>query len=240
MFKIFIAESILKQVIHHEEGQSDTTSAYLYRVMRELKRLYVASDAPDKEWAEQLKQQHGIMADYSKSTYIKNIPAHPDTVLQHPSALFILDLPSVEIQKIQKSYGVICMNAGQLNIRQLIDINDTHIVGEGEVFFKGWETVVKSVKSLPSNALLLTDRYLFSFNHPKAGDGIANVRDILNALLPQQFLGEYHVIVIFDNESKHSSYQFNDLATRLNKVKQALGRTFPITLEVQRYTLFSK
>ena len=89
------------------------------------------------------------------------------------------------------------------------------------------------MEKLPSNALLLTDRYLFAFRHSNAGDGLANIHDILNELLPQQFEGgDYHVTIVFDDRSKHSSYTFDEIATKLNRIKTQLGRNYPIMMEV--------
>ena len=115
----------------------------------------------------------------------------------------------------------------------LIDVNDIFISNVDERLDKGWDSVLDSVERLPSNALLLTDRYLFAFRHPNAGDGLANIREILNELLPLRFQGdEYHVTVVFDDKSKHASYSFDEIATKLNRIKKQLGRAYPIMMEV--------
>ena len=157
----------------------------------------------------------------------------PEVLLKNPSALYILDIPLSEAQAITRSYGVMCLSAEHPDISPLIDINDIHISNEREKLGRGWDTVLNSVEKLPSNALLLTDRYLFAFNKPNAGDGIANIHNILRELLPQQFQGgDYHVTVVFDNINKATSYTFNDIATQLNRIKQQLGRPYPIMMEV--------
>jgi hypothetical protein len=126
-----------------------------------------------------------------------------------------------------------CLSGDNPDISPLIDVNDIHISYEREKLGRGWDSVLDSVEKLPSNALLLTDRYLFAFRHPNAGDGIANIHDILEQLLPKQFNGgDYHVTVVFDNMAKHSSYTFNDIATQLNRLKQQLKRDYPILMEV--------
>lgn len=233
MFRIFIAESALKRVIETEGCKPEINRSYLYKVMRQLKKLYVSADAPDTVWAEGLRQQHQIIADYTKSDYIKGIKDHPETVLQNPSSLFILDIPITEAMKIRASYGVFCFSGENANIAQLIDTNDEHTTDEEEPLGNGWNTVLKSVKSLPSNALLLTDRYLFSAISPKNGNGIDNVRSILDTLLPEKFLGEYHVTIVFDNDSKNEKYvSFNEIVSQLNTVKQQLHRNYPINMEV--------
>lgn len=233
MFRIFIAETILKEIVETEGSKPEANRSYLYKVMKQLKKLYVSADIPDTEWKDELKQQHNILADYSKSDYIKGISEHPETVLQNPSSLFILDIPISEAIKIRTSYGVFCFSGENTNIAQLIDTNDEHTTDDNKPLGNGWSTVLKSVKTLPSNALLLSDRYLFSGYSAKSGNGIDNVRSILDTLLPEKFLGEYHVTIVFDNTNKNEGYgSFNDLAGQLNAIKPQLHRDYPINLEI--------
>lgn len=155
-----------------------------------------------------------------------------DDFLRHPSSLYVLDIPPSEAQRIRQSFGVCCLSARQPDLSMLIDTNDEHTTNEREPLGQGWHTVLQSLRHIPSNALLLTDRYLFSTVSARIGNGIANVHGILEVLLPQKFLGEYHVTVVFDVESMHSTYTFQDVATRLNRLKQSLHRDYPIQLEV--------
>ena len=235
MFNIFIAETILKQVIESEGKKPEASRSYLYKLMRMrlMKKVYVSADTPDTVWAKTLEEQHKIKADYSKSDYIRGIQEHPDTVLQYPSSLFILDIPLTDAINIQTSYGVICLCGENANINRLVDVNDEQTIGDQELLGNGWSTVLKSLKDIPSNALLLTDRYLFSGYYPKIGNGIDNVLSILDTLLPKKFLGEYHVTIVFDNESKNEKYtSFNEIVTQLSSVRLALHRDYPINMEI--------
>jgi len=158
---------------------------------------------------------------------------HPENVQKNPSSLYILNIAHTEALTIQRTYGVMCVSGDSPNISPLIDINDIHIAKEQEKLGRGWDTVLKSVETLPSNALLLTDRYLFAFRRPNAGDGIANIKDILSELLPKQFQGgNYHVTVIFDNMARDENYTFAEIAKLLEEVKQQVNRDYPITMEV--------
>lgn len=126
-----------------------------------------------------------------------------------------------------------CVSGDSPNITPLIDINDIHIAKEQEKLGRGWDTVLDSVERLPSNALLLTDRYLFAFRRPNAGDGIANIKDILSELLPKQFQGgNYHVTIIFDNMAKDENYSFDEISQLLEDLKQQLNCDYSITMEV--------
>ena len=209
MFKIIISEQFYGKIKQEEQGWAPQEQSYLYKL---------------------LQQQPVQLLSAAKTEELK---AHPENVLKNPSALYVLDLTPSEALAIKRLFGVMCLSTEQPDISPLIDVNDIHVSNEQEKLGRGWDSVLDSVETLPSNALLLTDRYLFAFRHPNAGDGIANIHDILDQLLPQQFLGgDYHVTIIFDNMAKHSSYTFNDIATQLNRLKQHLKRDYPIMMEV--------
>lgn len=203
MFNIVISDTIYNRIIASNEGSP-------------LHRL--------------LKQQPSRLL---SSADTENLKQHPEAVLKSPSSLYILDVQPAEALSIRRSFGVMCLSGDNPDITPLIDVNDIHISNEHEKLGRGWDSVLDSVEKLPSNALLLTDRYLFAFRHPNAGDGLANIHDILNELLPLQFEGgDYHVTIVFDDRSKHSSYTFDEIATKLNRIKTQLGRNYPIMMEV--------
>ena len=209
MFKVYISDAIHSKIVAAEEQKAVPSRSYLYKLLKQ--------------------QQVRTLT----STETEHLRTHPEEVLKDPSSLYILDITSAEALGIQKAHGVICLSGENPDISPLIDINDIHISSEKEKLGRGWDSVLDSVEHLPSNALLLADRYLFSFKQPHAGEGTANIRSILNELLPQQFHGgDYHVTIVFDNQSKHESYTFNDIATQLNRLKQQLNRNYPIMMEV--------
>lgn len=231
MFKIFIEATILKKIADSEKGNPKLAQSMLFRLLSQQKVVYVSST--EEAWIHAIGTEAKINADDSLAAYIEGLATHPETVLQNPSSLFILNIPIAEAERIQKLYGVLCISGDAVNISPLIDINDIHVSNEQERLGRGWDSVLDSVEALPSNALLLTDRYLFAFRHPNAGDGLANIKDILNQLLPRQFSGgDYHITVIFDNMAKHSTYTFDEIATKLNRIKTQLGRDYPIMMEV--------
>lgn len=209
MFKVYITESIYHNIITTEEQKPLSARSALYKM---------------------LSQQPVQLLDALSTARIKD---HNDEVLNNPSGLYILNVTNAEALAIRRNYGVLCLSGDNPDVSPLIDINDIHISDARQRLGRGWDSVLDSIENLPSNALLLTDRYLFAFLKATAGDGIANVRDIIDELLPRQFAGgDYHVTIIFNDESKHASYTFNEIATELNHVKQQLGRDYPIMMEV--------
>ena len=209
MFKVCISDAAYQRLVSAEEQKGTAGRSNLYKLLKQQPvQLLTASDHD-------------------------RYRTHPEEVLKNPSALHILDMTHTEALAIQKTYGVMCMSSDCPDISPLIDVNDIHISNERERLGRGWDSVLDSVEKLPSNALLLTDRYLFAFRSPDAGDGLSNIHDILNELLPQQFSGgDYHVTVVFDDMSKHKSYTFDEIATKLNRIKTQLHRDYPIMMEV--------
>lgn len=232
MFKVFIAENILRNIVKAESQRPNNSRSNLFKILRSAKNLYVTMDAPDLEWIKQLKDDFGLTADTTRTEYIKKIPTKPESVLKNPSSLFILDIPLAEAKKIQVEYGVICRSGVDTNISTLIDINDEHTTDKNKPLGRGWDTVLDSVEFLPSNALILTDRYLFKTTNAKYGNGFDNVRSILTELLPRELNTTYHITVVFDKDSIDALYDFQTIAKRLNDIKDELKRPYPITMEV--------
>ena len=63
MFKVFIAEKILRDIILAESRRSVNTRSNLFKILKSAKNLYVAMDAPDESWVKQLKNEYGLTAD---------------------------------------------------------------------------------------------------------------------------------------------------------------------------------
>lgn len=176
----------------------------------------------------QLDKMKVSIIDQDETTHYLN---NKKDVLKDPSALYILNITSVEALDIQRSYGVMCLSHENPNITPLIDINDVHVSSVGDPLGRGWDSVLDSVEKLPSNALLITDRYLFTSKYNNAGNGFINVHDILNQLLPHEFNGgKYYVTIVFD-DSKHQDYTFNEIASNLY-IQTTKLREYPIELEV--------
>lgn len=232
MFNVFIAEKILRSIIQAEGLRPKNSRTNLFKILRSAKNLYVAMDAPDEAWIKLLKGEYGLAADTTRTEYVKKIPAKPDSVLKNPSSLFILDIPLAEAKKIQMEYGVMCRSGMDTNVSALIDINDEHTTDKNEPLGRGWDSVLDSVEPLPSNALILTDRYLFKTTNARYGNGFDNVRSILSELLPHELNTTYHVTVVFDKENINALYDFQSIAKRLNDIKEELKRPYPITMEV--------
>ena len=205
MFKVYISESTYKSIT----GSATTGQSYLGKLLKQ-QPLQLLKEADTRRYKE-----------------------HPENVLKNPSALYILDITTAEALAIQKMYGVMCLSSDNPDISPLVDVNDYFKPSTEKRKFKGWDRVLDSVERLPSNALVLMDRYLFASRNKNKGDGLINVRQILNELLPWEFGGgDYHITIVFSVEDKHSSYSFTEIASKLNSIAHQLRSGYDIMVEV--------
>lgn len=204
MFKVYISESSYKGIT----GSSTTGQSLLCKLLKQ--------------------QPLQLLKEDDTKRYI----AHPENVLKNPSALYILDIPSADALAIQRMYGVICLSSGAPDITPLIDIYDEHTTEKKVPLGRGWDSVLDSVEYLPSNALILNDRYFFKTTNAVYGNGFDNIRSILTELLPRELNTKYHVIVIFDRDEIDSLYNFNSIAKRLHDIVLEFNKPYEIVTEV--------
>lgn len=204
MFKVYISESSYKGIT----GSSTTGQSLLYKLLKQ--------------------QPLQLLKEDDTKRYI----AHPENVLKNPSALYILDIPSADALAIQRMYGVMCLSSSAPDITPLIDIYDEHTTEKKVPLGRGWDSVLDSVEYLPSNALILNDRYFFKTTNAVYGNGFDNIRSILTELLPRELNTKYHVIVIFDRDEIDSLYNFNSIAKRLHDIVLEFNKPYEIVTEV--------
>lgn len=144
--------------------------------------------------------------------YINDIPKNASRVLENPNAVFLLNIKAKEAENIQNRYGVICQSIDAIDDDVLTkayeyDLSDGQQGVDWNVYFN------KSNHTLPSNALIICDRYIFSCDSKsdaKAAQdamnfGLSNIRCILNSLLPKKYHEEYNVLIIFDSSTFNQS-----------------------------------
>ena len=204
MFKVYISESSYKDIT----GSTTTGQSYLGKLLN--------------------KQPLQLLKEADTERY----KAHPEKVLNNPSALYILDISPADALAIQRMYGVMCLSSSAPDITPLIDVNDEHTTEKKVPLGRGWDSVLDSVEHLPSNALILNDRYLFKTTNAVYGNGFDNIRSILTELLPHELNTKYHIAVIFDRDEIDSLYNFNSIAKRLNDIALEFKKPYEIVMEV--------
>lgn len=220
MFKIFITKSIYDRI----NGDKNKKKPLLYRMLKWRKDGHIKT-----------------LSDEATEDY----KSHPEKMLENPSSLFVLNITEKEASEFRKDYGVMCVSGENPDVSLLLDINDTFETKPNIKRFNGWDKVLDSVETLPSNAILLADRYLFSYDSMKYDSYSDNVYRILDELLPIEFKGgEYHVTIAFCMSTIDRKLTFEEIDNKLNDVLERLkeadenreARNYDIMLEVLGYT----
>lgn len=177
--------------------------------------------------------------------YIDSIPVDPGLVLTNGGSIFILDIPSMDAKKISDNYGVLCYSCSDPLTNPLlvpgwtIDTADSAIRQE-------WTSVLSNT-GVPSNYLILADRYLLASEKNKSDrtlnesiqDSYNNIFEILDCVLPKQFSsGIYQVTIICDattinDKNEDGEYlSFKDIAEQIWKLKKKLKRQYSFSIEL--------
>lgn len=120
----------------------------------------------------------------------------------NPCGLYIIDVTKQQADKIQKQYGVICLSAKEENLPEVPEclIAPTKTI-YGVKNRKGWERFKELGEKVPSNTLIIQDRYFFNSDREEDfQDTITNFNNILRCLLPTTFdkSTNYHIMIITD------------------------------------------
>ena len=176
---------------------------------------------------------------------LKHIVDTHKSELSDTNSIILLDISTEEAKSITNTYGIICHPFAvasienplfQEGIEKSVDKDEQHI---------GWQGLFCDDCEIPSNSLIFVDRYLFS----KEGwitsqDGIDNVYEILNIVLPKSLGVDYHILIIFDATTLKSTDgdTFQRISKRINTLKRRLSRPYNIIIEMlslDRNTLYS-
>lgn len=144
--------------------------------------------------------------------YIYDIPQNSRRVLENPDAVFLLNISAKEAESIQNKYGVICQSIDAIDDEILTKAYE-YDLSEGQEGVDWGVYFDKSNHTLPSNALIICDRYIFSADSksgPKIAQdalesGLSNIRGILNSILPKKHNDEYNVLIVFDSSTFNQS-----------------------------------
>lgn len=161
--------------------------------------------------------------------YFERILQEPVSVLEYPCGAFLLDIDEKTARQIELDYGVICQSTDNINDDCLLHSKEiTCEIGETE---HNWMSFLKDIKNTPSNTLIVNDRYLFKNDDNLSKNGVHNALEIINAILPDNFKSDYHVLLVFDASKLKTGISFSNIANWLNKGIKAL-RSYSIVFEL--------
>jgi hypothetical protein len=98
MFKVYISDSVYKEIIDTEEQKATSERSFLYKLLMQ----------------QPVQQLSGSGMEMLKT--------HPENVLYNPSSLYVPNLTSADALAIQRTYGFMCLSRERPNVSPLIDI----------------------------------------------------------------------------------------------------------------------
>lgn len=175
-------------------------------------------DEPQTEW--EILDRDGVRI-YDNQPFVAEAINAPSKMLNCPKDIYVYPADTRRDIADKNEYGVLLstpMPVETKNLKRhwnlLLDVGKE----------SSWFSFLKKdpSKMLPSNALIIVDRYLFSDFQL----GIDNLFCILEELLPMRFDGQYHILLIFDDQTIKKGFNAYDVAKRIQKQKKKIRPYF--------------
>jgi hypothetical protein len=251
MFKIFISASSLERICLDEMDKDQKQQSSWFLILCKQNIIYLDKDIwsewfakGDDYMSEPLylfSSSNGVEFRTSASNFNTNYEKEPDIFLKEPQAAYLLDVDKETALSLQEKYGVLCQSTQNLS-DCMIDVEEKKIPLYPSRKNHTWADVFSHVKKIPVNALVIVDRYIFSYENTYRSncfDGLKNVKDILKNALPENLSRDFHVLIIFDNESIDNEFNLIKFANALEFFKKnELKRPYNIIIEL--YSISNK
>ncbi len=184
-------------------------------------------DQPDSVW--EIIDRDGIIV-HENDSYLNRIHENPASVLDNPSDIYFVD-SNTKRNYLKDNHGVL-VSARRAEPATPLKASWEKVLRKGESF--SWDTFFRSDvinKVIPSNSLILVDRYMFK----PLDEGVQNLMDILDSVLPATLDGDYHILLITDNTqivNQGEDVDPHDAVLEIQDVVPSLERPYRIILEV--------
>ena len=247
MFKVFISIEALTKLCVEEMPKEKDRQCPWFLLLTKQNIIYLDRNIYD-EW-EDPKDPLFIFSESDQNGFRKSpmefnsiIKNTPEVVLSEPQGAFLLDVDKVTAESIQNNYGVICQSTTDLAECSLIT-NECKLTLLQNSTNHSWKELFKKGVSVPSNSLIIVDRYIFGYEgklNSNYGDGVENIKQILQCILPKTLSCEYHVLVLFDaNSSKDKCFDIKKVSKQLENFKNNVLKR-PFNVEIELYSVTNK
>ena len=109
--------------------------------------------------------------------------------------------------RIEKELGVFCQLNSDVGDQRLCVPTISHAVDINDVQNNDWTDFFKRFPSLPSNSVVISDRYFFAEKYMddqtrrEISYGVENVKKMLDCIVDSEYQNEYNVLIFFDYET---------------------------------------
>lgn len=201
MFKVFISATSLEKLCVDEMAKDEKDQSEWFLILSKQKAIYVDKDIyADIEADDPLFIfSESYQISFKEADFDFNDSKNQEAILNHSDSAFLLDLDEVTVSNLQQKLGVICQSTNDLRDCVLATPSTTLSLITGEKKHS-WKELFQSVSRVPSNSLVIIDRYVFGFQKPNHGylEGIENIKSIIQNVLPKDLNAPYHILLIVD------------------------------------------
>lgn len=245
MFKVFISANSLEKLCIDEMGKDIKEMSSWFLILTKQNVIYLdKSIYDDLDYDDPLftfSESYQVELKESSVDYNQIITQKPEYVLSEPQGAFLLDVNEDIAGLIQKAFGVICQSTCNLNDCCIAEPEHKMTLFSEETEHS-WKELFEDT-SMPSNALVIIDRYIFGYDGKvKSGyrDGIINIEKILSNVLPPVLSCDYHVLILFDEKQSNDKYfDINKIGLILEDYKKDHLKR-PYNIDIELFSVSSK
>ncbi len=237
MFILYTTEEMLYRIC--QEASSEPIYDLWYRIILSTKQVAIDKQQVNtqNEWI-QVLHKIGVKI-FTEQEWLERVFQDNDLVIEEPTASFLLDLSQEHINNLRDKYGMACYATNSLDKPPFFSNRGWHINTSDPDQEKSWNALLSGL-SIPSNSIIILDRYFFSSNAGESiEDSFTNLRQILELLLPPTSKnGLLDVSIIFDfGTIKDKKLDGGDLdmaylAKRINKIKKDINRPYAYNISL--------
>lgn len=218
MFKVFISAASLEKLCVNEMTKNEKDQCEWFLILSKQKAIYVDKDVyADIEADDPLFIfSESYQISFKEADFDFNDLDNQGTILSNSDSAFLLDLDEGTVSSLQQKLGVICQSTNNLSECALATHSTRLTLITGEKMHS-WKELFQSVSRVPSNSLVIIDRYIFGFQKPNHGylEGLENIKSIIQNVLPKNLGSPYHILLIFDETDCSDRYY-----SRANVIKK--------------------
>ncbi len=174
----------------------------------------------------------------TKKVFFDDVYKDITIIADKPRSVFFLNYTKAEAEAIQADFGVLVHGNEEIE-DNLLNGSFYKDLKKDSTFenqtTKGWQNLV-SFSLPPSNAMVITDEYLFSNEENSQSVGKSNVIQLMEAFLPANLKVPYHLIIFSSDQPEiKKTAKSNTWCLRIaNELKAEISalRSYPIIVEV--------
>lgn len=213
----------------------------LYKILSDKSKLIF--DMSDDELDEILGKSESDIAQFlsgynldheAKDGILQAYKSNVSLMTEEPRSLFLLDIDRETAKSISKDHGILVLSSNDIDdkifdggiFKFRIDEN----AEIGGTIHQNWINMLKDMRLLPFNTLVVSDSYLFNTANSNIEDCIHNIEGFLEAVLPEHLSEKIHVAFFTESidSGKNAEIEkaIGDISAYIKSKRKNLDITF--------------